>query len=550
MKNKTPLRRFCGAVLSLLLLASIAALPATAASTESIIDDTISHLYATDGSPEAWVSGTLADGAGSSSEWYILSLCGYKGAPELSTYADALEAKMNAGVPVGAVERQRCALTLIACGRGDSSAVSSVADDTIGKQGIMSLIFGLHLLNNGAISSEYTTAELIDELLSSRLADGGWALIGERFDADVTAMAVQALAPHVDNAEVSSAVNSALERLSLCQLDSGAYLSYGVENPETTAQVLTALTSLGIDPRTDERFIKNGNTTVDAILGFRLADGGFCHEHGKGENVSSTVQALYSLISLWRLESGLGPFYIFNSDTDAEISFSETFPVSSDTFFHIITSAAPDSDAFNTPDTPDTAEAPAPEAKHGYKLYICLGTAAALVAFLVILAISKKLNLKNALFALAVSGLVVILVLSLNICLPGDYYGRTDTSGNSIGTVTLSLRCDNAVAAGAERENGVILDATSIDLYDGDSVYDLLIRAAAELTISVDHSGSGGMEYIRAIDGLYEYDFGELSGWMYRVNGQAPSVGCGSYILSDGDTVEWIYTCALGEDIE
>lgn len=550
MKNNKDLRRVCGAVLSLLILVSVIALPVAATSLEDVIDETLSHLYAADGSPEAWVSGTLADGAGASSEWYILSLCGYKGAPELSTYADALEAKMNAGVPVGAVERQRCALTLIACGRGDSSAVSSVADDTIGKQGIMSLIFGLHLLNNGAISSEYTTAELIDELLSSRLADGGWALIGERFDADVTAMAVQALATHVDNDAVNSAVDGALERLSLCQLDSGAYLSYGVENPETTAQVLTALTSLGIDPRTDERFIKNGNTTVDAILGFRLAEGGFCHEHGKGENVSATVQSLYSLISLWRLESGLDPFYIFGSDIEAETNLSETFSVSSDTFFHIITSVSPASDAFNAPDAPDTVDDSKSAAKHSYKLYLCIGAAAVLVASLVILAISKKLNFKNALFALAAAGLVVILVLSVNISLPGDYYGRTDTAVGSIGTVTLSVRCDNAVAAGAERENGVILDITSFDLYDGDSVYDLLIRAAVELTISVDHSGSGGMEYIRAIDGLYEYDFGELSGWMYRVNGQTPSVGCGSYILRDGDTVEWIYTCALGEDIE
>jgi len=58
------------------------------------------------------------------------------------------------------------------------------------------------------------------------------------------------------------------------------------------------------------------------------------------------------------------------------------------------------------------------------------------------------------------------------------------------------------------------------------------------------------MVYISGINHIYEFDYGELSGWMYRVNGGTPSVGCGSYILSDGDKIEWLYTCELGEDLK
>ena len=57
------------------------------------------------------------------------------------------------------------------------------------------------------------------------------------------------------------------------------------------------------------------------------------------------------------------------------------------------------------------------------------------------------------------------------------------------------------------------------------------------------------MAYIAGINYLYEFDFGELSGWTYRVNGEVPSVGCDKYELKDGDKVEWIYTCELGKDI-
>ena len=49
--------------------------------------------------------------------------------------------------------------------------------------------------------------------------------------------------------------------------------------------------------------------------------------------------------------------------------------------------------------------------------------------------------------------------------------------------------------------------------------------------------------YIEGINNIYEFDCGELSGWLYKVNNESPGVGCSLYKLKDGDVVEWIYTC-------
>jgi len=55
--------------------------------------------------------------------------------------------------------------------------------------------------------------------------------------------------------------------------------------------------------------------------------------------------------------------------------------------------------------------------------------------------------------------------------------------------------------------------------------------------------------YIRGIHYLYEFSCGPLSGWMYRVDGEFPNYGCSRYVLRDGQTIEWVYTCDLGRDV-
>ena len=66
----------------------------------------------------------------------------------------------------------------------------------------------------------------------------------------------------------------------------------------------------------------------------------------------------------------------------------------------------------------------------------------------------------------------------------------------------------------------------------------------------MEKSGAEGMIYIVGIGYIYEFDFGDLSGWIYYVNGVSPSIGCDQYVLKDGDSIRWLYSLELGNDIE
>ena len=131
-------------------------------------------------------------------------------------------------------------------------------------------------------------------------------------------------------------------------------------------------------------------------------------------------------------------------------------------------------------------------------------------------------------------------------------------------TVTLSIECktvlenlsvlDPALKAGDfVPEDGVILPCTRYVLRPGDTVYDILSRAVRYNKIQMEYQGadknSFSSVYIKGINYLYEFSCGPLSGWMYTVNGIFPQYGCSKYELSDGDRIEWVYTCDLGRDV-
>ena len=99
--------------------------------------------------------------------------------------------------------------------------------------------------------------------------------------------------------------------------------------------------------------------------------------------------------------------------------------------------------------------------------------------------------------------------------------------------------------------NGVILAPTKVTFYGGESVFDVLKRVGKENNIHLEFSWTPiyNSAYIEGIHNLYEFDCGELSGWMYRVDGWYPNYGCSRYQLADGEVVEWRYTCDLGRDV-
>lgn len=132
--------------------------------------------------------------------------------------------------------------------------------------------------------------------------------------------------------------------------------------------------------------------------------------------------------------------------------------------------------------------------------------------------------------------------------------------GDTAYTCTLSVRCDtindNLDWLDVEKkdmvpEDGIIFPATEVTFYEGESVFDVLLREmkGAQIHMEFVNTPIYNSAYIEGINNLYEFDCGELSGWMYKVNDWFPNYGCSRYALRDGDTVEWVYTCSLGTDV-
>lgn len=113
-------------------------------------------------------------------------------------------------------------------------------------------------------------------------------------------------------------------------------------------------------------------------------------------------------------------------------------------------------------------------------------------------------------------------------------------------TVSISITCKNAVSYVNSHEDckadvpqsGYFLKSTGFTVKNGSTVFDVLKKACSENSISLSYSSPS---YITGIGGLYEKDCGGGSGWMYRVNGNAPTKGANKYVLKDGDTIEWYY---------
>ena len=171
------------------------------------------------------------------------------------------------------------------------------------KQGINGPIFTLIALDshNYPTMGDVTREKLIQVILDAQLPGGGWNLSGENADTDMTAMAIQALAPYYKtNETVKAAVDKALEALSALQRNDGGFGSWGTVNSESCAQVIVALTALGIDPATDSRFVKNGHTVLDALAGFYVTGGGFKHVADKGRDGMATEQGYYALAAYYR----------------------------------------------------------------------------------------------------------------------------------------------------------------------------------------------------------------------------------------------------------
>ena len=223
-------------------------------------------------------------------EWLILGMCrlGYD-LPEgwIDGYRQKLESYVAA---CGGIlhdrkytEYSRVILTVTAMGMDarnvagyDLTAPLEDYEQTI-FQGVNGAIYGLLALNSGNYGSEMIRERYLALILEKELPGGGWCMMGDVPEADVTAMALQALARYRDREDVKPAVERGVKVLEGAQYSTS----------EAVSQTIVALSELGMPA--DEK--------IGLLLTFQTEDGGFRHVPDGDADAISTEQAFYALVS-------------------------------------------------------------------------------------------------------------------------------------------------------------------------------------------------------------------------------------------------------------
>lgn len=191
-------------------------------------------------------------------------------------------------------------------------------------QGINGAIWALIALDAGRAPEDLVPEEAalrksyLDHILGKELAGGGFSLSGKSpADADITAMALTALAGDQKDPRVLAVVDRGLGTLADLQKDDGSFTSFGHSNAESLIQTLVALTELGLSPD-HPAFVKEGRSLVDLLLDYQGEDGGFKHTLSAREaDLMTSEQALYGLVAARRQLRGERPLFdMLDAPTD------------------------------------------------------------------------------------------------------------------------------------------------------------------------------------------------------------------------------------------
>lgn len=298
---------------------------------KNVVDDTAAYLLKTVPEPQV---------ASIGGEWAVIGLA-RSGIPIPDGYYDsyyaALEHELvsNSGVlhQRKYTEYSRVILALSAIGKDPSNIAGynllmNLADyDKVVWQGINGPVFALLALDskgyeipsNPDAATQATREMYIQAILSAQMENGGFSLAGDGADPDVTGMALQALAKYRDRPEVESAVERALDCLSTMQDEAGGFTGWDTANSESTAQILLAFSELGIEI-TDSRFVKNGNTIIDALLSYYREGNGFSHAGGGGDNGMATEQAFLAIVGCQRRIENKSNLYDMRGEGGTDVS--------------------------------------------------------------------------------------------------------------------------------------------------------------------------------------------------------------------------------------
>ena len=511
-----------------------------------------------------------------------------------TTYLDAVRSYINARYRDGklydagfkttvSTDNSRIILALTALGEDPQTFVTGkdllkgYSDfDWVKKQGINGTIWALIALdsNQYEIPTGTTTRDkLISDILDNRTTNGGWATSGDVADADMTAMAIQALAPYYSRANVKTAVNNALNRLSKTQNnETGAYYNaYNELSAESTAQVIVALTSLGINPTKDDRFITNsGLTLLDGLMNFYNGSGEFKHTVNGQGNPMATEQSYYALVSYYRLLNEKSSLYDMSDNGSTPESVESVIekireipdPVDEDSYEAIVTAREAyekltDSEKEQVPqqyrNKLTRAETEYDVLLENAKTQAKSNLTDHYLSFkqedygdagrkklAEILSTAQK-NITSAKSCKQVSTILERAIKEMDEVKKGDMTVTFRLIGSLQATQDVNLTSDSYLP-----EYVTWIPTTKYELASNATVYDLFTEALSDAGLTSIGAESNYVKTIYAPSclggyALSEFTNGKNSGWMYTINGSHPNYGLKEQSLKDGDMVVWHY---------
>ncbi len=476
-------------------------------------------------------------------DWAAYCYARLYGADGAEEYAQSVERHVgelySAGGFVRPTEYQRAAICITVTG-GDPSLAARLGAfgcEILDRQGFNAYIWALIALNVTGIQppegAANTADTLTEYLIAHQHADGSFALMGDGGDVDITAAAVYALAG-TDSPGAAEAAQRGADWLA--GFDS--YSTMGVRNCESTAQAVIALSAAGRR--------ESAEKAAAQLEEYRREGGGYAHLPDGEVNQMATAQTLEAFTALALAERG-GSLFGEYSGAAAEPDGAESTPESAE-----IPTLTAESTAESGIQPGNTAQGGLTGTHIRIIISAVLGAAAAACGILFAFRRKKALIPAAALLAALAGG-----VWLLDIRTPEEYYSE---SGGGPVRVTVLAECSTVLShmdiidpavnpPEVVPEDGVIIARCEVSLPEGATAFDALAAAARKQRVRVDYIGSAYGTYVRGIGYVTEFGFGELSGWMYTVNGEFPDVSVSDRVLGSGDVVEFRYTCDLGRDV-
>lgn len=138
--------------------------------------------------------------------------------------------------------------------------------------------------------------------------------------------------------------------------------------------------------------------------------------------------------------------------------------------------------------------------------------------------------------------------------------GKSEIKDKDVMACNLSIRCDTILQNISDfnedklelvPNDGIIFEKSEIEFQEGETAFDIIKREMTENKIHFEFEKSLAYDsvYIKGIGNIYEFDGGELSGWIFKVNGEVANCDSSNYKIQKDDKIEFVYSCNMGEDL-